>query len=106
MEARAAKLERYKLPTGLSEYAYSDNTVIHPAHSSDLLGGEESGVETRWKRQKEVGVGGFGTVWLEKNEGGELRAVKCLPTRIFRIDFLREVDAMAELRDVGVRILH
>lgn len=93
MDARASGLERHKLLTQATEYAYSEDTVVHITRNSE--------VGARWKREKEVGAGAFGTVYLEKDEVGELRAVKSLPKRMFRADVLREVHALVELRDVG-----
>ncbi|MCJ1404811.1 hypothetical protein MMC11_008037 [Xylographa trunciseda] len=52
----------------------------------------------RWSRIKELGHGGFGTVWLEREQNGELRAVKEVRKQIHgtkAADYLRELLAMA-----------
>lgn len=98
MDSRAARLEKYKLPTEYTEYAYSKNAVVHTTYRSE--GQKRVKTEAKWTREKEVGAGAFGTIWLERN-GSELRAVKSLRTRMFRVDFLREIDALAKLRDVS-----
>jgi hypothetical protein len=57
----------------------------------------------RWKRVREIGRGGFGTVFLEKETEGQLRAVKIVQRRSNKekiIEYLREVLAMANLSRV------
>ncbi|KAI4140989.1 MAG: hypothetical protein L6R39_005558 [Caloplaca ligustica] len=52
----------------------------------------------RWSREKEIGRGGFGTVYLESERGGGERAVKQLSKKTGRarpMDCLREILAMA-----------
>ncbi|KAA6411068.1 MAG: CAMK kinase [Lasallia pustulata] len=52
----------------------------------------------QWRRVRELGEGGFGVVWLEEEQGGELRAVKEIRKRdqqSNRIDIIRELLAMA-----------
>lgn len=97
MGTRTARRELYRLTTGSPEHAYSKGSVVHSTYKPGL---PETKIE--WKREKVIGSGGFGIVWLEKNGGGELRAVKSLPKRNFKANFLREVDALAELRNVSV----
>lgn len=63
-------------------------------------------VTTRWRRERVIGAGGFGTVWLQKAEDGELRAVKIIPRPqpgTKSIDFSRELDTLAKLRKVSVQ---
>ena len=48
----------------------------------------------QWRRVRELGEGGFGLVWLEKEQHGELRAVKEIRKRdqqSNRIDISREL---------------
>lgn len=52
---------------------------------------------------REIGRGGFGTVFLEKETEGQLRAVKIVQRRSNKekiIEYLREVLAMANLSRV------
>lgn len=81
------------------------------AHTEDQLdvtrtSGQTGGrVETRWKKESQVGSGAFASVWRERNQStGELRAVK----RISKADLLscsidpvNELGVMAALIDVG-----
>lgn len=86
-----------------------DETVSHVNEKSWLIsnlgpGGDASGdIHTTWKRDKELGIGSFGEVWLEKEIGGELRAVKSIAKFILKsskIDYAREVQAMVKVKDV------
>jgi hypothetical protein len=78
-------------------------------------------VEERWQRKKELGSGGFGTVWLETcvssssyssssngNQNG-LRAVKEIrtggSTSLAAMDYTRELEAIAKFSQAQVRIL-
>jgi hypothetical protein len=56
----------------------------------------------RWIKQNELGRGAFTEVWLEKNQKGETRAVKCVKKRNDnKIDYYEELLAMAKLSRVG-----
>ena len=57
----------------------------------------------RWKRERELGRGGFGTVYLEQETEGQLRAVKIVQRRSEKkaVEYLREVLAMANLSRVS-----
>lgn len=53
-----------------------------------------------WIRQRKIGHGGFGEVWLERKEtiaagAPELRAVKCIHASLQRRDYVRELEALA-----------
>lgn len=54
--------------------------------------------EEKWKRERRLGRGGFGTVWSEKciqgDRKGELRAVKEIPKHE-SYDYYRELEAVA-----------
>ena len=54
--------------------------------------------EEKWKRQRKLGQGGFGLVWLERciqgDSEGEVRAVKEIPKRGSG-DYYRELEAIA-----------
>lgn len=57
----------------------------------------------RWKRERALGRGGFGTVYLEQETEGQLRAVKIVQKRSEKktVEYLREVLAMANLSRVS-----
>lgn len=95
----AAKLDQYKLQT-----EFRGNVVIHTTHKSNLAGQESAEVKETWRRDKELGAGAFGAVWREVEDGGELRALKILPKAVLnslKVDYMRELEALVELRDVS-----
>jgi hypothetical protein len=56
----------------------------------------------RWIKQNGLGAGTFGEVWLEKNQKGETRAVKCVKKlNDKKIDYYKELLAMAKVSRVG-----
>jgi hypothetical protein len=69
--------------------------VEHTTHSSD----PSLGMGVKWYRVRELGNGGFGTVWLEMSETHELRAVKTI-SKGPGWDYNRQLKAMAELTKV------
>jgi hypothetical protein len=85
---------------------FSNNCVKHVFLKSDRIRGlrKVKVVET-WRREKKIGEGGFGNVWLEvEDEKATQRAVKQIQkTRITssRIDYQRELLAMATLSKVS-----
>src|SRR6266487_2764916 len=55
-------------------------------------------VEKKWTKQRDLGYGAFGEVWLEKNQLGETRAVKAVKkNRYTDVDYYKELLAMAKL---------
>ena len=56
----------------------------------------------KWVREKELGRGSFGVVWLEKGGNGEQRALKVIEKKYLPADFdyRREILAMARLSKV------
>lgn len=76
------------------EAKISNNRTIHYSHSSES-------VVTEWEHIREIGQGGFATVFLQQEVGGEKRrAVK----RIYRPksrNFRRELDALIQAGDVS-----
>lgn len=65
-------LGHYKLET-----EFHDGYVVNPMYEWDYsIRCVKSLV--KWKRGKTLGKGAFGEVWLEEEEAGERRAVKCL----------------------------
>ncbi|KAJ5850197.1 hypothetical protein N7455_010053 [Penicillium solitum] len=67
--------------------------TIHTYHESDLASGRRLVVRAEhWQREREIGSGTYGSIWLERCiEGGrsgvEVRAVKQLPTAYSDIDY-------------------
>ncbi|OQE13507.1 hypothetical protein PENFLA_c047G06958 [Penicillium flavigenum] len=98
---RDFKLETYFLPDCTVE-------TVHRFQESDSASGQR--LVTRlehWRRQRRVGNGGFGSVWLEKCiqggrpgdiQDGAVRAVKQIDkdTRFGSIDYNRELEAIAK----------
>lgn len=95
------RLEQYKLPT-----IFHDDAVVHTSQRLDPTARyRKVEVKHTWRREREIGSGGFGRVWREKEDGGELRAVKTLPRALLnthKVDYARELDALVELRDVSI----
>jgi hypothetical protein len=57
--------------------------------------------EKRWTKQKDLGFGGFGEVWLEKNQFGSTRAVKGTKKNwSASVNYDKELLAMAKLSKV------
>lgn len=56
---------------------YKLNTTFDNGQCQHMTAAVDSTIRaTTWKKVKILGKGGFGTVWLEKEDGGALRAVK------------------------------
>lgn len=91
----SSKLARYKIRT-----TFDIDFVEHTLHTSDLRSRQRRvEVKTKWTREKELGSGAFGVVWREIEETSrELRAVKIIPKQLLNV---REVEALAEVRDVS-----
>lgn len=87
-------IDRYRLPTTFRKEAIEHRRLV-----SDRARGLRRVTEIKkWSRVRELGHGGFGTVYLEKELHGALRAVKEIrkPTHGARtMDYLRELLAMA-----------
>lgn len=80
-------------------------TEFHPEHTIEITQHERGPrlvkVKTKWT-QEHLGYGTFSEVWLEKNESGATRAVKCVSkTACANLNFHKELIAMAKLRKVG-----
>ncbi|KAJ5138474.1 Tetratricopeptide-like helical [Penicillium bovifimosum] len=94
----------------LHTYFLPDHTVetVHTFQVSDPASGQRLVTRTEhWQRQKEIGSGGFGSVWLEKcikggrsdaTQAGALRAVKQINTdpRHGSFDYNRELEAITK----------
>lgn len=58
---------------------YKLNTKFGNGHCQHMTQAADSTIRaTTWRRVKVLGRGGFGTVWLEKEDAGGLRAVKTI----------------------------
>ena len=69
-------------------------------HSDASRGRRRVAVVKNWYRGRELGRGNFGTVFLERSEQGEYRAVKDVSknkNRRIATDYRRELMAMARL---------
>ncbi|KAL8869941.1 MAG: hypothetical protein Q9174_003897 [Haloplaca sp. 1 TL-2023] len=87
-------IDSFQLPVSI-ESSYVEHTYRY----TDVARGIRNATRVeRWSRSPELGRGGFGTVYLETETKGSVRAVKEVPKRAGRgktMDFLREVLAMA-----------
>ncbi|KAJ5358988.1 Tetratricopeptide-like helical [Penicillium cataractarum] len=97
-----SKLETYFLPDCSVE-------TVHRFQESDPASRQRLVTRSEhWRRQKRIGGGGFGTVWLEKcikggrpgatPQDGAVRAVKQIDidTRLGSIEYNRELEAIAK----------
>jgi hypothetical protein len=94
-----SKLETYFLPDCSVE-------TVHKFQESDPISGQRLVTRSEhWQRQRKIGGGGFGSVWLEKltkggrpgaiAQDGAVRAVKQIDidSRHESIDYNRELEA-------------
>lgn len=92
-------IDHFKLDT-----QFYDNYTQHIFRQSDSARGQRRvKVKKRWYRRDKIGQGGFGTVWREEEQAGEVRAVKEIPRQgplQSRIDYQKELLAMAKLSKV------
>ncbi|KAF2681515.1 kinase-like protein [Lentithecium fluviatile CBS 122367] len=95
MTELAELIEDFKLETH-----FRDDFVYHVYHECDPSAGRRV-LKRReyWKRGKHLGSGGFGSVWLEEcvdgRQNGQLRAVKDIQCPRGRVDYTRELEALA-----------
>lgn len=89
-----SKLDRFKLET-----EFKDGYVVHTTYDWEYStkGPKKS---STWEEVKQIGSGAFGSVWLEKSTGGQLRAVKRLQ-RDSLVGFSQELLALVTLTDVS-----
>ena len=99
MDPATDLIEHFKLDVIL----FPDHTRHTFYHSDGSQNRRKVKVVKRWVKQYELGEGGGGTVWLEKDSEGDERAVKqiskgfCLRNHI---DYRKEITAMAKLTKV------
>lgn len=99
-----AGINEYKLETIFND----DDSVSHVTRKKRYApnAGSDDGsiiVRTTWTRDRELGIGSFGEVWLEKESWGELRAVKTITKFVLKsnkIDYQRELQALVKVKDV------
>lgn len=92
-------LGHYKLET-----EFHDGYVVHTNYEWDYSVRRVKNY-VKWKRGKTLGKGAFGEVWLEEEEAGELRAVKCLERHseiLIDAGVTRELLALITLTEVRV----
>jgi hypothetical protein len=105
---RDSKFESYFPGESLTE-------VVHTFQESDPTSRRRVVTESEhWKREQRIGVGGFGSVWLErctkdsrlgaKAQIHAVRAVKQIEinTRLGPIDYTRELEAIAKFSNPRV----
>jgi hypothetical protein len=89
-------LDDYKLDATWHE---NHNHVIHISFERGRRhGGCKAKVENKWFRQRELGAGSCGVVYLETTEDGRERAVKSIRKTLaarLRIDYRRELAAIS-----------
>lgn len=93
-----SKLDRFKIETQFGDGFVEQTTYQWEFSAMTRL------ATSKWIEVRKIGAGAFGSVWLEREEGGgQLRAVKrlqrhCLDTT----KFSQELLVMVMLADVGV----
>lgn len=58
------------------------------------------GVVEKWTRQRNIGIGGYAQVFLERSDSGKLRAVKEVKRSGDSSDYMKELRPMAVLSRV------
>lgn len=82
---------------------FTDHVQHTTFHSDATQGRRRVKVVKNWYRDRQIGHGSFGTVFLERSDKGESRAVKVIAkdaNRTKKIDYRRELMAMAILAKV------
>lgn len=108
---RDSKLETHFLP-------HCGVETVHTFRESDPASGQRLVIRSEhWQRQRRIGSGGFGSVWLERRiKGGRsgataaqdsaVRAVKQIDmdTRLGLIDYNHELEAIAKFSHYRVSL--
>ncbi|KAL0634820.1 hypothetical protein Q9L58_006253 [Maublancomyces gigas] len=94
MSIPVSKLDHFKMET-----EFGRDFVINTTAGWNLS--TKQNRRTKWHRQRLLGTGGFGSVWLEQEENGsQLRAVKKLQRQdVMRMSFTHELVALITLAD-------
>lgn len=88
-------LDNFKLETQFG-VGYVKNRTYEWKLSKKRATGQKT-----WRRVKMIGSGAFGSVWLEKESGGQLRAVKMIQRHVIdNTGFSQELAALITLSDV------
>lgn len=94
------EVNKWKLETAF--VSASSKEVVHIT-----LNGTKK-IRSRWTTQgDEIGRGGFGKVWLQKEDGGSKRAIKGVKFKLlnqsaqYKTFMLRELQLLADLKAVG-----
>ncbi len=100
MSSNSNLIDQFKL-----HVQFHADYTLHNFHTSDRARGQRKvTVQKKWRRKKKLGQGGFGSVWLEEEQDGSLRAVKEIPQQDpsqSDIDYKRELLAMAKFSRVS-----
>lgn len=97
MATPISKLDNFKLET-----RFGDGYVDNSTYEWNLSTKRATGLK-RWTRVKMIGAGTFGSVWLEKELGGQLRAVKMIQRHVIdTTGFSQELAALITLSDVCI----
>jgi hypothetical protein len=88
-----SKLETHFLPGAKHE-------TVHTYYEQESVTQRPIKKSEHWQREKKIGDGGFGEVWLEKctkgkNHGNHVRATKEMSVRR-QVDYARELEAIAK----------
>lgn len=87
------RLDRFKLGA-----TFNGHVVTHRTFQPDLPLQQRTEITTVWHSERELGIGGLGVVWLQKQEGtAELRAVKIISKAHLQP---QEIGALMEFQDV------
>lgn len=97
MATSVPKLDFYKLET-----VFGEDYVAHTTYKWELSTKKKKVVSV-WKEEKKIGAGGFGSVWLQRENGGQLRAVKRLSRDTLpETGFSQELLALVKLKDASL----
>lgn len=96
MSIAISKLDHFKLQT-----EFGDGWVINSTFDWELSTKRER--FSTWSRQRLLGTGAFGSVYLEKeSDGGQLRAVKMIRRNVAAtMGFTREILALISVADAS-----
>ena len=90
-------LEHFKIETHFRrDYTVEITRIIQPEWHRRAVK-----TEKKWTKKSDLGYGSFGEVWLEEDQSGNTRAVKCVKKKRYpRINYSKELLAMANLSKV------